>query len=196
MRYEQAVSGSVLRMVSGTAVYQFNGLGGDQPVNMHPLETDVRFTASYEEDYLLFEKAAAKGEPVDLYLDVYMIDLWLIAAANANQTIWKTSRKLPYSLSGISHATRPPKAFIDTTVQTIITSGTPIAGEVKIPDTGGFQDIETPSGIAGTYLEVRYPALFVVKLLDIRRDYRAANELRFDVSMLELLQNTYTAGSP
>lgn len=194
-RLDQAMGGAVLPTLARTDIFQFRGLGGDQPVNLHPFDGDLSVTVNHQEDFDLFEEVAAKGEPVDFFFDYWVIDLWRISDATSGQTIWKTSRKLPYSIAGITHATRPPEAFIDEAAQTVITSGTPTSGEVKVPTVSGYADIETPSGIAGTHLKLRYPALMVGRFLDLRRSYTQANDLRFRLRFQEVRTNLYTAGT-
>lgn len=185
--------GSLLPTLGDTDILQLRWLGGDAPVNLHPHAFDVEIELTSEADYWLIHRAQAIGAVVPVWWDYWIADLWHIPSKASGQTTWKTSRWLPWNLSGISHATRPPKAFIDGVAQTIVTSGTPTSGQVKVPATGGdFGTIETPSSISGTYLELRYPAVFLMRIQGLALTYQQVNDLRARCSLIEQRAGIYT----
>ena len=184
---------TVLNTLGNTDVFQRRSLGGDAPVSSPTVEGNFRFSLAHEEDFELFQRTAMKNLPVELWLDLTFYEFWVIDNANASQTTWRTSRRLPYAISGITHTTRPPKAFIDSTAQTIIKTGSPVSGEVLVPEAGGYAELKTPSGISGTYLELRYAAVVYAAISNIRKSYRVTNKLVLRAEVTEVRGNTFTA---
>lgn len=156
---DQEGAGWVLDSYGGAMIYQLEYRGPDQPVNMSPLSVTVQMLFKHEDDISRLEMAAWGG-PV-LFVPHWPAppDQWLIAAKKSGQTKWRTSRRLSYGLSGITHATHPPRAWIDGTEQTIVTAA-PIAGEVQVPTTQtanqNYEEITTVSTITGNRLRFLY----------------------------------------
>lgn len=188
------VGATILPTVANTDIAQLRWLGGNAPTNLNPMSLDVEVQITNETDYWIFQRAAALGIPVTIFFDYWIADYWYIPGKASGQTTWITSRLLPWSLDGISHATRPPAALVDGVAQTIVTTGTPGTGEVKVPTSGGdYGTITTPSGLTGTYLELRYPPIFLVVMKNMGNSYRNHNDLRFSVSLVEQRAGVYTA---
>jgi hypothetical protein len=191
----QASRGSVLATIGGTDIVQLVWLGGEVPVNLRPVSVPVDVVLAHEEDYWAVTEASELGLAVDVYLDLPVTDIWSIAHADAGQTTWKTSRKLPYgsSLTGVSLASRPPTALIDGVAQTVVASSGPGAGEVYVPDSGDYAAIETPTGIAGSYLKLRYPPILRARLVGLQRSLRAHNALAVAFTVEEVMARRFEA---
>jgi hypothetical protein len=188
---------ATLPTIGGTGIVQHRWLGGDTPLNLAPVDQDVSFLVTNESDYLRFLEAVERGRPVEIFADVLFVDQWYIPGGNTNQSTWRTSRRLPWSLPGIDHATRPPRVFVETAgvevEQTVVKVGPPIAGEVVVPETGQvFGDLETHSSLSGDFLKLRYHPIMIAKLSSVRLVYRSTNELRFTCRIDEVLSGTYT----
>lgn len=185
---------NLLRTLAGTTIAQDIWVGGDAPLNLRPMNVTMSFSLTKESDFWLFQEAVGYGRPVQTWLDLPVSDQWYLPAANGD--IFKTSRILPWSISGISHATRPPAAFIDGVSKTIVTSGTPTTSEIKIPDTGGdFGLVEKASASSGTRLIVRYAPIFLFSYGQLQITYQDTNHIRFNVTVQEHLGNIYSPGS-
>ena len=71
----------------------------------------------------------------------------------------------------------------------MITAGTPIAGEVKVPtsQSGGqnWETIETPSGLSGSRLSLRYWPELLVTFVDPVESIPLFNRLEFVATLEE-----------
>lgn len=183
------------RMMSGTSVSQSFWIGGDTPVNLHPMTTDFKMTISEEADYWAIREAADLGMPVEMWFGWPMTDWWYVVGGDGTRSTWRTSRQQPYNyVTGVTQATYPPAALLDGTPQTIVTSGTPGAGEVKILDSSGYENVTTPTLDPATYtwLQVRYHPLMLVDVTAISEVYEDHNGLNFEISLSEHLGGYYT----
>ena len=196
-----AEPGVALETAGRTTIVQLHWLGGDQPVNLAPIDHDFDLLVTTETDYFTFLEAQERGEPVSLWLDQRITDQWYIPGANAGQVTWRSSRWLPWSSTwGVDHATSPPEVWLEDAAgvrvaQTIITTGTPIAGEVLVPETGGdFGDLETPADLTERWLILRYAPVLVAKIGRLRVTLRELNSLRFSCPIEEILAGDYTIG--
>lgn len=189
----RASRGVVLPTIGGHDVVQFLSLGADVPINIGPAVVPVTFQLADEADFWALSEAAASGDVVDAYVDLPITDQWRIGHADSAQTTWKTSRKLPYDgvLSGVTLATRPPVVLIDATEQTVVASAGPGAGEVYVPDEGDYAEIETPGGIVGTYLKLRYHPIMAVRLDGHDLGYSQHNELIFSTTLTEVRRRRF-----
>ena len=199
----RAPGGVGIPMLDQTDVTQLQWFGGNKPLGPNgpiTMSWEVQFYDN-NTDYRLIQEAADIGEPVDMWFDKPLTDVWWIPG-NHNGQLWKTSRQLPYGLvTGINTTTRPPKAWLVTQAgaeqsQTIVT-GTPSAGEVKIENTNGYYEVETPSLDGGTYkfLKVFYHPILLVKVLQFEETYLEHNDLRFILEIQEVRGGIYSLGS-
>lgn len=178
--------GVVLATLGRTDVPQYLWMGEDQPINLEPVRLPLDFVVNGEAGYWALRRVSESGEVVDAYLDLPAEEAWSIPLAASGQTLWKTARRLPWDVPGVTTATRPPKAYIDTTEQTVVATAGPAAGEVYVPATGGFASIETPSGITGSRLVLRYHPLLSARVTDLRLEYREPNGLRVSCTVEEV----------
>ena len=193
--WNRETGAAILPTVGGVDIAQLRWLTGDAPVNLHAMKmSGINFNLVDEADYWLLHRVASVGQPVNLFFDVPMADYWYIPGKVAGQTTWKTSRKLPWDLTGVTHVTTPPHAYVDSVAQTIIKTGTPSTGEVKVPETGGFGTITTPSGLTGTWLELRYAPQLLVVLRGINFTMQQANFLIVNCPVEEQRGGLYTPG--
>lgn len=186
-----------LTTLAGTQVLQRIGIGGDAPLNLRPLTFSARFSCDSEADYFRLVGAADSGTRVYLMPHLWIEDRWYIPGANPGQTTWRTSRRLAHHLPGYSYdfASRQPQVLVDDVPQTVLSSGTPGAGEVVVPDTGGYVEVVTPAGLSGSYLALRY-APELVATLEVRWQNEQGNLLICEFSVIDHLLNTYTGALP
>lgn len=184
----QAFSGSVAFDTLGNSqIVQTRTLGAKAPLGVSAGEFTVRMNVKDEADYKLFLTRCERGEPVEFWPDWPLFDQWLLSLRDAGQTEFQTRRKLPWALSGVTHVTRSPLVDVDGTAQTIVTTGTPSTGEVKVPETSGYGTLTAPSGISGTYLTLAYAPVFDVLIQQVGMVYEAHNRLEFEVAMREVI---------
>lgn len=191
--WAQQAGFGVLKTPAGD-VLQGRWFGGGIPVNLNPIDFGpLVFTVEKRNDYDRCKQAVAWGAPIAVYFDEEIIDVWHIPSRGTNQVLWRTSRRAPWHLPGISHLTRPPRAYIDSTAQTVITSGVPTAGQVMVPESGGaLIDITTPVAIgAGTLLKLHYRPEFMLKPLQLSQAYQDVNSLIFTMAVEEILQGLF-----
>lgn len=182
----QGTPGTRHRMMDGGDIVQHQWIGGDCPLNLgRPLSIPVTFQHNSEADWKTLCRVELTG-PVRIFLGLWVVDLWYIPGKNTGQTLWKCSRQFPYALSGVTHASHPPQAYIDGAAQTIITTGTPSAGQVKVPQAGGYQAITTPSAITGEFLELWYPAELLVTIEGPNTGNPQANLLTYAATLQEV----------
>lgn len=190
-RHGEAVA--TAEYVGGGTVSQSLWTAPDAPLALAPYEGSLSFRLIAEGDYEAILDAFAAAEPVEMFFGWWQVDKWLIGAAPGTQTEWKTSR--PYAWSLASRASYPPSARLDATPQTVLATGTPGAGEVMIPDSGGGTEgvVTTPaaSGLGAAILRVKYPALFNVVTVP-SWGCSQVNELQVDLEVREMPAGQYS----
>lgn len=149
-------AGTRFAMADGGHLQQYQFIGGDAPLMGRPLEIPMVMQHNYQEDYQRLLEAEAIG-PRRFWFGLWLTTVWYIPGKNAGQTAWKTDRRLPYALAGVTHATHPPIVKIDGVAQDILTTGTPGDGEAVVPEAGGFGSITLPAAITGEYLTLFCP---------------------------------------
>lgn len=173
---------------------QMRMLGAKAPVGAPPAEIPIRFTVDQEEEYELFLTRCERGFPVELWPAWPLFDQWYLPARDVGQTEFEPRRKFPWgAISGISHATRPPIVKVDGVEQAIVTSGMPGTGEVLVPDASGYQVIEAPAALTGTWLQLAYWPIFDVRFEEVGQAYEQHNELVFDVKAREVRLRVHNA---
>ena len=185
---------NILRTLAGTTIAQDIWVGGDAPLNLRPMNCTMSFSLAKESDYWLFKEAAGYGRPLQTWFDFPAVDQWYLPAGIGDT--FKTSRMLPWSISGIDHTSRPPAAFIDGVSKTIIKTGTPTTSQIKVPETGGdFGVVEKANASTGTLLKVRYVPIFLLSYGQLQITYQETNHVRFNVAIQEHLGNVYSVGT-
>ena len=189
-----APSGVRVLMGDGTHAYQCPLPRPTQPITMDPRVGTWEITIAHQEDLIRIHRAAQRGSPVLAFFNTFHEDQWLIANGDTGQTTWRTSRRIGWNGTTRTHVTHPPYAEIDGTEQTIVTVGTPVAGEVKLPTSQTaeqfYDTVTTPALTAGTYLVVRYwPEMLVT--LTINYTIEAHNAYRISVGVEEVLAGDY-----
>ena len=190
--------GSRLTTMGQTTVRQLYWLGGNAPVNLGP---GISFGATVqlvdEADYWTLHEAIVTGEVVEVWFDWPRTDKWYVPGGDGTVVEWRTSRPLPYGkVSGISQATRPPKVWIDSTSQTVNTSGSASSGVVVLPDSSGYQFLKTIALAVDTYtwITLRYHPMMLVSVESVGEALVRHNEVTFDIELQEHLGGLYTYG--
>lgn len=182
-----------------TYITQGKLYGGTMPASVFAREWSCNAAMDREADYYAMHEAWAANRPVQIFVGgMPYVDRWPLGLINAGQTTLETSHPLAYNGTTVTHATNPPKAFIDGVAQVIITAGTPTAGQVKVPTSasGDPQDVITvPSGIAGTWLVLRYPARPICHITSFRDVYQDFNLFVAGITVRELPMGRYTLKS-
>lgn len=188
---EAPAPGAVLATLGHSDVMQYRWLGADVPVNLEPYTVPgLELVLADSADYRALVAAANRGSTVALWCDFPVCDQWRIALAATGQTAWKISRTLPWDLAGVTHATRPPVVMIDGVVQTLVASA-PAAGEAVVPETGGYGAVETPAGIAGTWLQLWYHPVLRVRIGAHRIIAQRHNELLVSLDVAEVRERLF-----
>jgi hypothetical protein len=187
--------GVTLDMLGNINIEQMLWIEGDAPVNLGAkFNMQLNMVLAQEDDYWKFRELQETGIPAEFWFDYPVADRWYIPGMESGQTEWKTSRKSPWTaVTGITQTSHPPDAYIDGVQQTIITSGTPAAGEVKVPNTSGYLTIETPVLTPGTdtWLVLRYHPVMYMKLQELRVDWATHNRLLVSMELLETFWGSY-----
>lgn len=184
--YSTAPSGISLPTLGHSDVVQHRWFGEDVPVNLAPETISFDMVLSSQADAETISDAHGRGTPVEIYTDIARADHWYIPVAAVGQILWKTSRKLPYALSFVNAVNRPPRVFIDGAEQTVVSASPPSSGEVYVPIVGGYSSIETPSGIVGTWLTLRYHPVIMARVVQADLDHRDPNDLNMKVAIEEV----------
>jgi hypothetical protein len=181
-----------------TTVRQLYWLGGNAPVNLEP---GIAFGATVqlvdEADYWTLHEAIVTGEVVEVWFDWPRTDKWYVPGGDGSVVEWRTSRPLPYGkVTGITQATRPPKVWIDSTSQTVNTSGSASSGVVVLPDSSGYQFLKTIALAVDVYtwITLRYHPMMLVSVESISEALVRHNEITFDIELQEHLGGLYTYG--
>lgn len=163
---------------------------GNQPITMQEISGQFTWLADDEED-LFRMRRAAHGAPV-LWFPAYPIeDQWLIRANAVGATIWRTARRAVWDGATYTHAAYPPRVFVDATELTVITSGSPAAGEALVPDTQPptqeYLEIETNTTdtTGAELLVLRYWPEYRVRFINQDQDIPSANALTMTVQFEE-----------
>lgn len=191
--YSRNPPGTVLPTMGHSDILQTRWLGADVPVNLESIRASFSIIAAAESEYHTFMEAST-GLAVDVWPDLLIADRWHIPSANSGQTTWKTSRRLPYDLPFVTTVLRPVSVLIDDAEQTVVSSSPPAAGEVYVPSVGGFAAIETPAGISGTWLTLRYHPILSARVSASLR-HQDVNDLRLEVEIEEVRDHLLTVAA-
>lgn len=184
-----------LVMEGGNIVTQCRIQGGDVPLGIASHTCGFEAQAEDEEEFFLLDRLRRLGVAVPVWLADVSEDVWCIAAANTGQTEYRTIWPMAYDGTNVTHATNPPKAFLSSTLmgpgtaQTIITSGTPTSGQVKVltSASGDPVDVVTvPSGLSGSFLSLRYAAAPRCRIVSASRTFAAPGDYRYAVQLRAL----------
>lgn len=146
------------------------------------IEADRRALALVEMD----------GQTVTLYLEQSVFTSW---RAGAGDAAFSLPRRAAYGEvydpalgAYVSHSSHPPRAWLDGVEQEVISSGTPSAGQVRIPDAAGAQwrAVETPPLSDGQILQVEYMPVHDV-VVTPRWSYQELNNLVWSATLEERL---------
>lgn len=188
---------AVQRMPSalGTAgVQRVTWIGGDQPVSLVPALAAASIEVSDEDDARWIERSASLLLPWVLGLTTE--DVWVAAAGNG--TTWRSSRGL-WLGSPVDLTTYRPRVWTftdgtDETELTVITTGSPGAGEALIPTTPTSEpwDLET-AALSSGYLAARYYAQtrWRAQIESTVEDGREA-VITYGLTLEEILTGEYT----
>ncbi len=183
-----------LRTHGGTSIEQLIFRGPDMPLNMEPFQASFTILVKFEEDARRLQFAMSQGLPVDGQFQFPIADVWSIKAAGSGNVNWRTSRKTIWDNVTETHTTHPPKAFIDSTAQTIVTSS-PSAGQVQVPlsQTPDFQfeTIVTPVLSTGNFLRFFYWPELLVKFVGEATNIAVTNGWFFNVSIVDFPAGDY-----
>lgn len=189
--YSRTPSGTIVPTLGNSDVTQLLLVAIDAPMSIQPISTRFSLSLSLEDDYHILLESHSHGEPVDVWYDLIIADVWSIRH-NPSGTTWKTSRKLPYDLPFVTPTIRPPRAFIDGVEQTVVHASPPSSGQVYVPDIGGYTTIETPNISGGRYLTLRYHPIVVSRVIVDDITHEDVNDLRLSVTIEEVRQRLFT----
>lgn len=189
--FPKEVTGAVKRNLAGTHLHQSFWLGQDAPINLSPIESfEIDFQHDSMNEYM---KILSLGElcafePQDFCPLIWIPDKWYIPAGGAGRTTWKLSRSTPYDLININYLDDyKPIADVDGTLLTLITSGTPGAGEFLIPQSVESDTLTTDDLTGGSILTLWYPAKFLVCGVNVSQEIPDDNVFEMGLSMKEFL---------
>jgi len=181
--------GSRLETMGQTTIRQLYYLGGNAPVNLAPgLSIGATVQLVDEADYWAIHEASVTGEVVEVWFDWPRTDKWYVPGGDGTVVEWRTSRPLPYGkVSGISQATRPPKVWIDAVSQTVNATGSASSGVVVLPDSSGYQMLETIALAIDTYtwITLRYHPMMLVTIEGISEALIEHNSITFEIELQE-----------
>jgi hypothetical protein len=185
---------ALLRTPLGNSIQQSTWLGGDMPVNGNAVSGRWGFRIAAEDDYQRFLAAEGRGGAIELWFDMPYSDFWHIPGADEGQTTWKTLRRQPWHIAGVSHATRPPHVFVDGVELTVVT-GSPSTGEVQVLDSGGAIGTittDTDDTDGAEWLEMRYHPVFLVVVSNVARTLQDVNFWQVEADFAEHFEGAYT----
>ena len=178
--------------LGNSQIVQTRTLGGKAPLGLSAGDFTLRMNVKDEADYKLFLTCVHKG-PVEFWPDWPLFEMWNLDLRTAGQTEFQTRRKQPWTISGVTHVTRPPLVDVDGTSQTIVTSGTPGAGEVKVLEAGSYGTLTAPAALIGDYMTLAYAPVLDVLVTGVGQTYEVHNRLEFEVSMREVILRRFNS---
>ena len=188
---EAQAPGAVLATLGHSDITQYRWLGEDVPVNLEPYVVNgLEVLLADSADYRALKAASNRGSTVALWCDIPIVDQWSIAHAATGQSDWKASRALPWDLSGVTHATRPPVVMIDGVEQALV-AASPGAGEAVVPESGGYGVVTTPAGIEGEWLQLWYHPVLRVRVGGCRIVSQAHNALLVSLDVAEVREQLF-----
>lgn len=162
---EPSFGANVLIAFSGTATVQLDYRGGDHPETFQHFQWPIEVQAGVEADWYLLGKLARKGWPV------YFIDFGPeqeVFVAGVELTDFILPRPTAKSImTGFPSGVYPVQAFLNEVAQTVIESGSPSAGEVKVVGAA----VTAPTLSDGDELEIRYVPAYSVVVSDLGDSY-------------------------
>jgi hypothetical protein len=173
----------IIPLMSGGTVHQGVYLGGDAPVNISRSEFSMDFSVFHKEGYYNIIETVMKTAvtPQDFFAGIRIPDVWYIPARVSGQTIWKTSRYLPFDTFDITDAEYTPECYIDGVEQTRDASSPPAATKFYIEPGVESAQVELPSGISGTWLVLWYPARMLLGQMAV--DETSDDENQWDLTL-------------
>lgn len=170
---------------AGSYVTQTVWRFGVQPITMQTLTGTFDWLADEEEDAWRIRRAQ-HGAPA-LFFPAYPIEeQWLIRAAPAGNTLWRTPRRHIWDNGADYNSTNyPARVFVDETELTPVSSPGPSAGEVYIPPAqplGEFFEIETNTAdtppLTTEVLYLRYFPEYRMRFINLDGPVEEANAWR------------------
>lgn len=158
--------GEIVQTAAASSILHLRYVSSVRPVGVSPIEMPFTLRLNSQQDFRDVIRDCRAGIPVEVFFAWPVVDCWLIGAAEINQVNWRTSRLAAWDASTITHATHPPRAWIDTTAQTIVTAA-PAAGEVQVPTSQGtapYLEIRTPLSITGSRLFLEFWPMLVGRI--------------------------------
>lgn len=190
-------AGVTLQTHGHTTILQLPYTGADAPFTMRPSAFDMGILFTHQDDASRLTSHARMGLPFVLLVNWPFTDGWAIQGGAPAQTLWRTSRRVAWGLAGVSHATHPPRAWVDGVEQTIITAGTPVAGEIKVPTTQtagqNYETIEAPVTLTGKVLELEYWPAWVARFKGATTTVPLLNQWNLLGQIEDLPSGEYTA---
>ena len=191
-----ASPGTSLRTMAKTTVRQRYLIGGSIPATIPTVAPTIGATLQVidEADYWLVHEAVEVGEVIEIWFDWPRTDQWYVPGGEGNTEIWRTARPLPFGVvPGISQATRPPKVWIDAVSQTVNATGSPSSGVVVLPDSGGYEFLQTIALPADSYtwIKLRYHPTMLVAVTAISEQLIEHNSIVFDIEFEEHFGGLY-----
>jgi hypothetical protein len=190
--FDHPSSGIGIEMLQGGVVYQRTPAHLAAPLSLEAVSCSIDFQGDSEESYYAWRRALSIAEvaPVTFWIAWPHEDVWLVRDAS---TTWTLSRSLAFDL--VSPVTYAPRAFLRDlqgsamTELTLITSGTPGAGELKFNASAASFTVETAdlSAEIGRALVFRYHPLRLVRIESLSEAMGEPNDLQYTVDLAEIV---------
>jgi hypothetical protein len=190
--FDHPSAGIGIEMMAGGVVYQRTPAQLAAPLDLDAVSCSIDFQGDSEESYYAWRRArsVAQAAPVAFWIAWPHEDVWAVRDAS---TTWTLSRSLAFDL--VSPVTYAPRAFLrdlqgsTMTELTLITSGTPGAGEMKYDAAAASFTVETAdlSASVGRVLVLRYHPLRLVRIEGLSEAMGEPNDLQYTVDLAEVV---------
>ena len=169
---------NILRMADGSVVIQHGYKGAFSEVAAF-LRFEFDQQADQQAEWDKVDDVRALGQAV--YFIPYRVETEAFIAATGDTTFSLRRVLASYAMSGFDTASYPNAATLNGVAQTIISSGTPTSGQVKLEQ----QTVTTPTLSASDELIVKYYPAYAVVAQPDRDELRAFNDLQRPVVLWE-----------
>lgn len=170
---------NILDMADGSSVIQLGFSANDGPENASFWEWRFDQLGVVEGDWDAFTDKVALGRAV--YWIPYQVETEAFVAVSGATSFTLRRPTAVSQYPSFNTTTFPTRALLNGVEQTVIDTGTPSAGEVKIVGTA----ITTPALVAADELIVRYYPAYAVVLPNLAINYPRQGELRRQVELVE-----------
>lgn len=173
-----SLGANVIGMEDGSMVVQPEFRNNDLAENQRNHTFKVPQRAVSEAAWWKLKALASRGRPFWLIDFDYEMETF---SAGPELETFRLPRATAASTWASFPTTYPIVATLNDVAQTVISSGTPATGEVKVLGS----TVSTPGLVNGDLLVVRYVPAFWVVITEIPQTYRGSNDLTREITMIE-----------